>query len=204
MKPFCGTKTRSSRAVPQSFRTEKLVFGAEESFLHTKKSFSGVGFWAEMAKTGQNRMFSLTRLRPPSPIGWERDGVKVSNDPTINSQQSTLNQLQIMAKLNYVAANDVAFSAQLNVFKNNIGGYGTTVGVTAPQITAQAADANYFAYILQCQEAMQNGAQQWTSWKDLTRGGGAPPVSARSGCPHVSNGGGRRGAGCRSAFPRTG
>jgi hypothetical protein len=84
-----------------------------------------------------------------------------------------------MAKTNYIAANDNAFAAQLNLFKNKIGDYAATVGVTAAQKTTQAADADYFNYLLQCQEMMQTGAQQWTAWKDLTRDGGTlPPTGA--------------------------
>jgi hypothetical protein len=78
-----------------------------------------------------------------------------------------------MAKSDYVNKGDQAFSAQTQTFKNNIGGYATLLGVTPEQIAWQAADANYFAYTLQCQAALQNGAQQWTSWKDLARDGGA-------------------------------
>ena len=88
-----------------------------------------------------------------------------------------------MPKANYIAGNDDAFAAQLNLFKNNIGGYAAVLGLTAAQITSQAADADYFSYVLQCQEAMQNGAQQWTSWKDLLRDGGTPPASGAPVAP---------------------
>jgi hypothetical protein len=87
-----------------------------------------------------------------------------------------------MAKTNYVKRSDVAFSSQLIAFKNNIGGYATTLGLSTGQVTAQAADANYFAYVLQCQEIMLNGAQQWGSWKELARAGGTPPLA---GAPSV-------------------
>jgi hypothetical protein len=80
-----------------------------------------------------------------------------------------------MPKGNYIETNDIAFSAQLQGFKGEIGGYATQLGVTQAQITAQAADADYFDYCLKCQGIMQNGAQQWTTWKDLTRDGGTPP-----------------------------
>jgi len=70
-----------------------------------------------------------------------------------------------MPKANYIAGNDDAFAAQLNLFTNNIGGYSAVLGLTPAQIAAQLADANYFNNVLQSQEAMQNGAQQWTSWK---------------------------------------
>ena len=79
-----------------------------------------------------------------------------------------------MAKTSYLQANDDAFAAQLLNCKNNLGAYAVVLGVAPAQITAQAADAAYYSYVLQCQKLMQGGAQQWSSWKDLTRGGGAP------------------------------
>ena len=88
-----------------------------------------------------------------------------------------------MPKANYIAANDDAFGAQLNLFKNNIGGCSAVLGLTPAQIAAQTADASYFNNVLQSQEAMQNGAQQWTSWKDLLRDGGAPPASGAPVAP---------------------
>src|SRR5205823_2434230 len=36
-------------------------------------------------------------------------------------------------------------------------------------------DAAYFTYLVACKKIMQNGAQQWTAWKNLIRGGGTPP-----------------------------
>lgn len=84
-----------------------------------------------------------------------------------------------MAKTDYVSSSDDAFGHQLITFKNAIGAYATALGVSAAQVTAQAADADYFNYVLQCQEIMQNGARQWTAWKSLQRSGGAaPPTGA--------------------------
>ncbi len=64
-------------------------------------------------------------------------------------------------------------------FKNAIGAYAAGLGVTPAQVTAQAADADYFNYTLQCQEIIQNASKQWTAWKDLARyGGNTPPTGA--------------------------
>jgi hypothetical protein len=82
-----------------------------------------------------------------------------------------------MPKGNFIQGNDNAFSAQLKTFKLNIGGYAAAIGVTAAQIAAQEADSDYWEYDLKCLGVMQNAAQQWTTWKDLTRGGGTPPVA---------------------------
>ena len=45
------------------------------------------------------------------------------------------------------------------------------------RVTAQAADAAYFTYLLACQSLMQNGAQQFTAWKELERNGGSAPAT---------------------------
>jgi hypothetical protein len=84
-----------------------------------------------------------------------------------------------MPKVNYISANDIAFAAQLQTFKTNIGSYATTLGVSPAQVAAQAADADYFGFVLACQQIMLNGSQQWTAWKKLTRAGGpVPPAGA--------------------------
>ena len=80
-----------------------------------------------------------------------------------------------MPKSDYISQNDAAFAAQLLTFKNNIGGYATLLGVSTAQVTAQAADADYFGYVAASQQEMLNGSQQWTAWKKLVRGGGTPP-----------------------------
>ncbi len=88
-----------------------------------------------------------------------------------------------MAKSDYIAQNDDQFAAQLQTFKTGIGAYATTLGVTPAQVTAQAADADYFGYIVACQGIMQGGAQQFTAWKNLLRAGGAPPPAGEPMAP---------------------
>ncbi len=84
-----------------------------------------------------------------------------------------------MAKSSSISASDDGFAHQLLTFKNAIGAYAAGLGVTPAQVTAQAADADYFNYILQCQEIIQNASKQWTAWKDLQRrGGSTPPTGA--------------------------
>ena len=84
-----------------------------------------------------------------------------------------------MAKSSSISASDDGFAHQLITFKNAIGAYAAGLGVTADQVTAQAADADYFEYTLQCQEVIQNASKQWTAWKDLARyGGSVPPTGA--------------------------
>ncbi|MCG3147490.1 MAG: hypothetical protein PCFJNLEI_00930 [Verrucomicrobiae bacterium] len=82
-----------------------------------------------------------------------------------------------MAKSNYLSANDLAFVAQLQKYKLNIPSYAGTLEVGAPQMTSQAADADYLGYVVTCQQIMQAGAQQWTAWKNYTRTGGPIPAT---------------------------
>src|ERR1700686_535951 len=88
-----------------------------------------------------------------------------------------------MAKSDYVSSSDPIFGTQLLTFKTTIGSYNVLLDVTAAQVTAQAADADYFNYVLACRDVMQNGALQWTGWKNLMRSGGTPPPS---GAPVVA------------------
>src|ERR1017187_739366 len=80
-------------------------------------------------------------------------------------------------KSDYIQQNDDAFNAQLQTYKNGIGGYAAVIGVTAAQMAGQAADAAYYDYVLKCNKLMANAALQWTGWKNLERGGGVPPAS---------------------------
>jgi hypothetical protein len=82
-----------------------------------------------------------------------------------------------MPKANYVQNSDIAFNAQLQTFNTNLGAYAGVLGLSSAQTGDSAADSTYLNYILQCQQAMQNGAQQWTVWKDLARDGGTMPAT---------------------------
>jgi hypothetical protein len=88
-----------------------------------------------------------------------------------------------MPKSNYIKANDDEFAAQLNTYKNNIGGYATTLGVLPAQVTAQAGDSAYFAYVLTCHDIAAQLAQQWTVRKDIIRKGGTPPPAGAPVAP---------------------
>jgi len=88
-----------------------------------------------------------------------------------------------MPKLDYVFQNDEKFSAQLQLFKTGIGSYASVLGVTPAQVTTQAADADYFQYVLSCQQIIQRAALQWTGWKDIVRAGGAIPPTGIPAVP---------------------
>jgi len=91
-----------------------------------------------------------------------------------------------MARSDYIEPKDLNFGAQLATFKANIGGYATTFGLTPAQVTAQAADADYYAYTLDAQRIIQNSAAQWTGWKTLLRAGGAPPGTGTPVAPALA------------------
>ncbi|MBX7207315.1 MAG: hypothetical protein K1X78_03295 [Verrucomicrobiaceae bacterium] len=82
-----------------------------------------------------------------------------------------------MPKSDYLKRRDDEFSAQLTTFQNNIGSHTATFGLSPAQVSGQAADAAYFAYILASQQVCSQCSQQWTAWKDIIRGGGAPPAT---------------------------
>ena len=63
-----------------------------------------------------------------------------------------------MAKTDFLSSNDNQFAAQQQTFKTGIGGYAVLLGVTPAQQAAQAADADYFSYVISCQQIMQGGA----------------------------------------------
>jgi hypothetical protein len=88
-----------------------------------------------------------------------------------------------MAKSSYISPTDEGFAAQLQTFKNAIPGYAATLGLTTTETKPQADDADYFSYVLACQQIMQNGARQWTGWKDLERRGGDLPPTAEPVAP---------------------
>jgi hypothetical protein len=49
--------------------------------------------------------------------------------------------------------------------------------LSAGQLTTQANDADYFAYVVACQDLTTKGGKQYTAWRDILRDGGAPPAS---------------------------
>ncbi len=97
--------------------------------------------------------------------------------PDFSLTRSKHTHQPIMAKTSYLNNSDDGFAHQLQTFASAIGAYAAGLGVTPAQVTAQAADADYFSYVLQCQEIVQNASKQWTAWKDIQRrGGNVPPT----------------------------
>jgi hypothetical protein len=80
-----------------------------------------------------------------------------------------------MRKTDYVDKTDRGFGRQMSGFRDTIGQYATVLGLTEAELAAQAADANYFNYVLACHEATHRHAQEWTAWKKLILDGQAAP-----------------------------
>ena len=77
-----------------------------------------------------------------------------------------------MAKTDFLKVRDMDFITQMLLFKNTIGQYAATLDLTPAEVAAQAADADFFKYIFECQQSIQNSAQAFTAWKNITRAGG--------------------------------
>ena len=77
---------------------------------------------------------------------------------------------------NYIQPSDPDFADQLRNFKTNIGSF-PQLNLTATQVSGQAADSDYFNYLVACQQIMQNSAQQFTAAKNNARKGGAPTAA---------------------------
>jgi hypothetical protein len=88
-----------------------------------------------------------------------------------------------MPKSSYISFNDDAFAAQLQTFKNAINAYDVSLGIPKALVTAQAADADYYSYVLACQQLIRNASLQWTTWKGLVRTGGDLPPSGEPVAP---------------------
>ncbi|MBX7206877.1 MAG: hypothetical protein K1X78_01085 [Verrucomicrobiaceae bacterium] len=124
----------------------------------------------------------------PNPnVTW--DGLLEPGDPGFVPYPSTLlpqapsksksKRKTHMPKSDYIKSRDDEFAAQLATFKNNIGDHTAAFGLSPAQITGQAADADYLAFVLASQEVCSNCSQQWTAWKDIVRDGTAPPGTAQ-------------------------
>ena len=81
-----------------------------------------------------------------------------------------------MARSDFISKSDLDFRTQLLTFKSKIADSAAALGLTPAQVAAQAADTDYFNYVLACQQMMLNTSKTWTVCKDLVRDGGAAAV----------------------------
>ncbi|MBL9114584.1 MAG: hypothetical protein JNJ83_06215 [Verrucomicrobiaceae bacterium] len=109
--------------------------------------------------------------------GWVYSPTSLSQPPPAQPKRKA----KAMPKTDYLKRRDEEFSAQLTLFKNAIGDYVTTFGLTTGptgQVTIQANDAAYFAYVLALQDLFGQNGQLWTAWKNSVRegtGSSTPP-----------------------------
>ncbi|MBL9143920.1 MAG: hypothetical protein JNM99_09590 [Verrucomicrobiaceae bacterium] len=117
-------------------------------------------------------------LLEPGDPGYVADPTSASFPP---SQPPT--HRKAMPKSDAIKSKDADFVAQLLTFKNNIGAYATLLGLTPAQVSAQAADADYFNQVTCCQDIAEKHAQQRTAWKNYIRDGGDVPASGAPVAP---------------------
>ena len=134
--------------------------------------------WNDGTKWGNinARWGSPSYLLEPGDPGYQPDPLSTPN-PTTPKKKHT------MPKQAYLLAAEAAFAGQLNQFKTGITPFVATFGLSAGQVSAQAADADYYASILACQLALQEAAQKWTAWKNTMRNGGPTPPGGVSPAP---------------------
>ncbi len=96
-------------------------------------------------------------------------------NPSPNLKPRT--RIKKMPKADYIDPNDDGFAAQLITTKNAIGNYDDLLAISPARVAAQAADADYFAWVMECLHVTENNAKQWVAWKNLVRDGGTPPAT---------------------------
>jgi hypothetical protein len=84
---------------------------------------------------------------------------------------------RVMPKRDAIKKGDRAFSNQLLQFKGAIPTYAATLGVTAAQITAQAADADRYKWELDVADLCSQCSEALTEWKFISRNGGDFPAT---------------------------
>lgn len=105
----------------------------------------------------------------PGDVGYVPDPAAPS--PAVNKKPHKT------MKSDPIPSADDPFAAVATGFKLAIPPYVALFGLTPAQVAAQAADADYFEYILSCRRLAADYAQQWTSWKGAIRDGGTAPSS---------------------------
>jgi len=76
----------------------------------------------------------------------------------------------------FVENSDLGFVAQLNTFREKIGGYAATLGLLPAEVVAVNADADYMAFVVLGATSSKEYVQAWTSRKDRARKGTDPAM----------------------------
>lgn len=131
-------------------------------------------YWDSGVKWGDPnaRWGDPSYLLEPGDAGYVADP-RSASFPVTNPKQ----RKKSMPKHNAIKKGDRAFSNQLLQFKGAIGDYAAVLGVSAPQTTAQAADADRYKWELDVAEMCGGCSQQWNAWKSITRSGGDAPAA---------------------------
>ncbi len=79
-----------------------------------------------------------------------------------------------MAKTYYLPTGDEGTAALFEHFRDTIPGYSATLGIPAAALTAQAADAAYYRWLVNESAASRAYARAITAWRDSLRDGDAP------------------------------
>jgi hypothetical protein len=104
-----------------------------------------------------------------------REEINSPKWPKKDKKQEKQKEQSNMSKRDYIETNEVKFAAQLVKFKTGIPGFAATFNLSAGQVSGQAADCDYYNYLVSGQGIMSGAAQQWVGWRDLIRNGGTPP-----------------------------
>jgi len=83
-----------------------------------------------------------------------------------------------MAKRDFLEQVDIAFVTQLLVFKNAIGPYETLFGLTPAEVAQQAADADFFKYVVEYHAGLVPFAKAVTAYRNNLRSGKQPGPAA--------------------------
>ncbi len=82
-----------------------------------------------------------------------------------------------MAKSDLMSKREMLFAEQMLAFKNHIGTHAAGLGLSPAQVAAQAADADYYYYVVIGHNMVQHHARAWTILKKSLRGGKKPVVA---------------------------
>ena len=100
-----------------------------------------------------------------------------------------------MAKSDLMKKSELLFAEQMLSFKNNIGPHAASLGLTPAQVAQQAADADYYYYVVTSHYIVQNHSRAWTVLKKSLRGGKKsavanemPPLELPTPVPAVAHG----------------
>lgn len=77
-----------------------------------------------------------------------------------------------------IEKSDLGLNTQLKTFNGKIDTYKTALGLTDAEVAATKADAAAFDFLLTAQDAVQTFAQNFTTYKNLLRKGGASTLGA--------------------------